>query len=312
MSDFKPSPGRGCAKVRFGPSGIHLFDRVSGLNVLIDEVVPPKTAWAAAPRQVSIALTNTCNLACSYCFAPKRPATLDFDNVVMWLNELDANGTIGVGFGGGEPTLYPRFGELCAYTSHNTRLSVTFTTHGHLEDALLATLKGNVHFIRVSMDGIGSTYERLRGRQFSTFRQRLSEIKEIAPFGINYVVNADTLPDIEAAAAFAENAGASEFLLLPEQPLNGKCGISDVTAQSLRNWVARYSAAMRLAVSETGAEGMPTCNPFMNEIGLRAYAHIDAEGVVKHTSFDSGGIRIDSDGIIPALRQLRNAIQPKS
>jgi MoaA/NifB/PqqE/SkfB family radical SAM enzyme len=230
----------------------------------------------------------------------------------MWLNELDTNGTIGVGFGGGEPTLYPRFGELCACASQNTRLSVTFTTHGHFEDAILATLKGNVHFIRVSMDGIGSTYERLRGRPFSVLRQRLSAIREIVPFGINYVVNDDTLPDIDAAAAFAENAGASEFLLLPEQPVNGRGGISDGKAQSLRNWVGRYSAAMRLAVSETGAEGMPTCNPFANETGLRAYVHIDAEGVIKRTSFDSGGIRIASEGIIPALRQLQKTTQLKS
>ena len=28
-------------KVRFGPSGILLFDRSSGLNLLVDEFVPP-------------------------------------------------------------------------------------------------------------------------------------------------------------------------------------------------------------------------------------------------------------------------------
>ena len=101
--------------MRLGPSGIHLFDRASGLNLLIDEFVPPETVWAAAPRQVSIALTNTCDLACSYCFAPKTRATLAFDRIVAWLDELDPNGTMGVGFGGGEPTLYRRFADLCAH-----------------------------------------------------------------------------------------------------------------------------------------------------------------------------------------------------
>jgi hypothetical protein len=56
---------------------------------------------------------------------------------------VDVNGTIGVGFGGGEPTRYRRFVELCAYSTLNTGLAVTFTTH----DGLLK-LKGNVHFIR--------------------------------------------------------------------------------------------------------------------------------------------------------------------
>jgi MoaA/NifB/PqqE/SkfB family radical SAM enzyme len=290
-----------------GPSGIHLFNRASGLNLLIDEFVPLETVWAAAPRQVSIALTNTCDLACSYCFAPKTHATLAFDRIVEWLDELDANGTIGVGFGGGEPTLYRRFTDLCAHATRNTSLAVTFTTHGHhLDGAMLAALKGNVHFIRVSMDGIDSTYERLRGRPFIALRQRLSAIREITPFGINYVVNSDTFHDIDAAAAFAEKASASEFLLLPEQPVNGHGGINDATAEALRDWVGCYSGDMRLAVSEMGAEGMLTCNPFVNETGLRAYAHVNAHGVLKHTSYDSQGVAIGPDGIMSALVQLHH------
>jgi MoaA/NifB/PqqE/SkfB family radical SAM enzyme len=181
-----------------------------------------------------------------------------------------------VGFGGGEPTLYRRFAELCAHTFRNTGLAVTFTTHGHhLDDTLLAQLKGNVHFIRISMDGIGPTYERLGGRSYEVLARRLTAIKKTAPFGINYVVNSCTLPDIDSAAVFAEQSGASEFLLLPEQAVNGREGISDRTAQALKEWVQGYSGGMRLAVSEKGADGMPTCDPFENETGLLAYAHID-------------------------------------
>jgi MoaA/NifB/PqqE/SkfB family radical SAM enzyme len=299
--------GREQTKIRLGPSGVHLFNRTSGMNILIDEIVPSEADWAAAPRQVSIALTNTCDLACSYCFAPKMPAKLAFDRIVAWLEELDANGTIGVGFGGGEPTLYQRFAELCAYVIRNTGLAVTFTTHGHnLDDVMLRALKGKVHFIRVSMDGIDTTYERLRGRSFNIFQQQLSVIREISPFGINYVVNSDTFSEIDAAIAFAENAGASEFLLLPEQPVNGQGGITDDIARSLQDWVRHYSGDIRLAVSERGAENMPTCNPFINEDRLHAYAHIDAYGVLKRTSFDNEGITIRSDGIMSALAQLHH------
>ena len=205
---FNSAPG---TKVRLGPDGIHLFARGSGANLLIGEILPPRSMWAAAPRQVSIALTNTCDLACAYCFAPKTHASLAFDHIVSWLDELDANGTLGVGFGGGEPTLYRRFAELCAHTFRNTGLAVTFTTHGHhLDDTLLAQLKGNVHFIRISMDGIGPTYERLRGRSFEVLARRLTAVKKTAPFGINYVVNSCTLPDIDSAAVFAEQS-AKEF-----------------------------------------------------------------------------------------------------
>ena len=60
-------------KVRSGPAGIQLFNRVTGLNILLDEIEIPPESWASAPRHVSIALTNACDLACPYCYAPKAP-----------------------------------------------------------------------------------------------------------------------------------------------------------------------------------------------------------------------------------------------
>lgn len=294
-------------KIRAGPSGLCFFNRTTGLNILCDEVKAPVSSWARAPRQVSIALTNACDLSCSYCFAPKTRASLSFNTVTSWLAELDANGTFGVGFGGGEPTLYPRFAELCEHACQNTGLAVTFTTHGHrLDDRLLNALAGNVHFIRVSMDGIEATYERLRHRSFGAIAQRLTAIKAIARFGINYVVNSDTFPDLTAAIAFAEKVGASEFLLLPEQPVNGEGGINNATAQALRAWVERYSGSVPLTISEKGADGVQTCDPFRNEAGLRAYAHVDAQGILKRTSYDDAGIAVDSDGIMRALKELQH------
>ena len=272
----------------------------------MDEIIPPAAAWAKAPRQVSIALSNTCDLSCPYCFAPKTRASLDFNRIVSWLDELDANGTIGVGFGGGEPTLYRRFAELCAHASRNTSLAVTFTTHGHhLDDMLLSRLDGNIHFVRVSMDGIGPTYERLRRRPFDDLVKRLAALKEITPFGINYVVNSDTLPEINSASEFGQSAGASEFLLLPEQAVNGRGGIADETADALRKWVDLQSGGIRLAVSEKGAEGMPTSDPFEKETGLLAYAHIDATGVLKENSYARYGVPVASSGVLEALDVLR-------
>jgi hypothetical protein len=150
-SRSKSWPSGNDLKIRAKPPGLHLFSRTTGLNVLIDEVMVPCHLWAKAPAQVSIALTNACDPACCHCYAPKKHAVLDFADVTTWLDELDANDCIGVGFGGGEPTLYPRLIELCSYAAEKTRLAVTMTTHGHhLRDSLIAALSGKVHFIRVS------------------------------------------------------------------------------------------------------------------------------------------------------------------
>ena len=102
------------------PAGLHLFNRATGSNILIDEIVPPPASWSLAPRHVSVALTNACDLSCPHCYAPKNFAALDLSKLVRWLIELDANGCLGVGFGGGEPTLYPELCELSSFVEQKT------------------------------------------------------------------------------------------------------------------------------------------------------------------------------------------------
>jgi len=295
-------------KVRLGPDGILIFNRHTGANILIDELEAPQELWDMAPRHVSIALTNACDLDCYHCFAPKHPTRLNVDHLAAWLEELDAHGCIGVGFGGGEPTLYRELPDVCRYIAKDTNMAVTFTTHGHrIDDRLAADLKGNVHFIRVSMDGVGATYEKIRKKPFSLLLRRLEMIREIAPFGINYLVNDMTFPEIDAAVAVATEIGASEFLLLPEQPTNRSNGIDSHTRQALCSWVESYGGPIPLTVSEAVSEGLPRVNPLPKETGLRAYAHIDASGFLKRSSYDTSyGVRIGKGGVVESLELLQS------
>jgi MoaA/NifB/PqqE/SkfB family radical SAM enzyme len=293
-------------KARAGPCGLHLFDRTSGTNILLEELCLPKSSWARAPRYVSIALTNSCDLACSYCYAPKHPARLRPENVLRWLAELDLHGCLGVGFGGGEPTIYRDFVRLCRYANHNTHLAITFTTHAHhLNDELLRSLDGSIHFVRVSMDGVGATYERMRSRSFSTFLARLTALRSISPFGINYVVNSLTMSDLPVALDIAAKVGATELLLLPEHAVRGKGGIDDDTTRALGRFVHCYEGPVRLSVSESGSEGLPVCDPLSSEDGLRAFVHIDADGVMKRSSYASDGVLITPQGLLAALGELQ-------
>ncbi len=215
----QPAASRVPFNLRAGPSGVHLFNRTTGINILLDEVQVPASLWAAAPRHVSFALTNACDLSCSYCYAPKYRSELNVESLFRWLDELDANGCTGVGFGGGEPTIYRDLPDVCRYATQKTRLAVTLTTHGHrLDAALIAALSGNVHFMRVSMDGIGATYELLRGRSFAALLRGLEIVRTLAPFGINYVVNSRTLPELQAATILASDLGAVSSYSYPNNP----------------------------------------------------------------------------------------------
>lgn len=300
------SNGNSHLKIRSGPSGLHLFNRKTGINVLIDEIKTSASLWSTAPRQVSVALTNACDLVCAHCYAPKNLEFMDFERATGWLAELDDNGCIGVGFGGGEPTLYPRFSELCSFTAKNTKLAVTMTTHGHnLSDRLLDDLVGNLHFVRVSMDGVGHTYESIRLRSFDSLVKGMVSLGKIAPLGINFLVNSKTIDDLDDALQLAEQLAAVEILLIPEEPVRGVGGIDDETFMLLRRWVTGYSGSVRLSVSENYTDVLPTCNPFGAEKGLSSFVHIDVTGIIKRSSFDTHGIKIVGNDVMAALTNLK-------
>lgn len=299
-------------KSRIGPNGVHLFDRLSGLNVLLDELRPKEAAWSISPRQVSIALSNVCDLHCRYCYAPKHKASLRTGQVLGWLKELDSEGCLGIGFGGGEPTLHPDFVDICKRAAGETQLAVTFTTHGHrLTPQLVERLKGSIHFARISVDGVGRTYEEQRGKQFASLLRGMESIATLSPFGINVVVNERTVAELDAISELAQKVGASELLLLPQQATTVVASIDEVVGRALQDWVSNYRGKVRLAVSEAGAAGLPTCDPLPDERGLQSYAHIDASGMLRASSYSPAGAKIGDAGVLSALKRLRNAFEIK-
>lgn len=293
-------------KKRIGPDGIHFFDRCTGLNILIDEFLPPENKWSQAPRQISIALTNVCDLHCDFCYAPKVKASLQLDQLKKWIKDLDQLGTLGIGFGGGEPTLYPHFSKICEYTANETDLAVTFTTHGHrLTDTLLADLKGNVHFIRISIDGVGATYEKFRGRKFDKLIERIERARQITSLGFNVVINDLTIQELDKVTEIAEKFDISEVLLLPQQATETVKGLSKDSYEQMTKWIEGYGGETRLTISDIGLESNFICNPLSRESGLNAYAHIDALGFLKASSYSNSGQQIGEKSILDVLQLLR-------
>ncbi|MCX5535228.1 radical SAM protein [Streptomyces sp. NBC_00006] len=295
-------------KIRLSAAGVHLFDRVSGMNVLLDEIPVPPEQFSRAPRYLSVALTNACELRCAYCYAPKHAAALDRERVLAWAVELDAAGCHGIGFGGGEPTAYRRFAQLCSDIAQSTSMAVTFTTHGHrLTPKLVESLRAAVHFVRLSVDGVGATYERLRGRPFAAVIQAAALLGSLAPFGINAVINADTIDELDDLAEFADRVGASELLLLPEQPTAAAPGISDADAQRLVEWATTAKNGVRLAISRTGLEAaLPTAEAIPGERPLDAHMHVDATGVLRPHAYAPTGLSV-GNSIMEAVQALREA-----
>jgi hypothetical protein len=179
------------------------------------------------------------------------------------------------------------------------------TTHGHrLNDKLLNQLTGNVHFVRVSMDGVGAVYESIRGRSFDNLLQTFNKLRDSIPFGINYVVNSKTKDGLSDAANIAQSAGASELLLLPEVGFGKGTGIDNDSLTHLKAWVSEYSGALQLSISSGHAHEFPATPCLEKEPQALAFAHIDAKGCLKRTSFDLAGQPVSELGVMQTFKKL--------
>jgi hypothetical protein len=93
-------------------------------------------------------------------------------------------------------------------------------------------------------------------------------------------------------------------LLLPEVSIGKGTQINYETSKLLNDWIKKYRGSVPLAISEGHTNGLPTCEPFITETGLTAFAHIDASGILKRSSYDTDGIAINSDGVLITLQKL--------
>ena len=291
-------------KLRATPQGYLAFDRRSGLNVLIDEVVPEK--HSAAPAMVSFSLTNRCNLHCPHCFVAKGRTDLPFSLLAKWLVELDGNGCLEVGFGGGEPLLHPDFPAICDFVHSRTGMACTFTTNGTLlSEKMLESIRESVDFCRISMDGWEQIHERSRGVPFDSLVSTIGNVAGRIRVGVNYLVNDETVGDLDRVAHLLASLSVEEFLLLPEIGARGEILLSESGISTLRGWVASYVGPLRLRGSErTCAEMLPSVLPPGDE-DLFRYVHVDANGIMKTDSFASAGVPIGTGRFLDSFQLLR-------
>jgi MoaA/NifB/PqqE/SkfB family radical SAM enzyme len=181
-----------------------LFDRGTGTNVL---VANDKTRGLrrVAPRQLQVALTNACDKSCSFCYRPlDARSRWTFDDLMALARFCDDWGVLEIAFGGGEPTLFPRFAELLRAIWSNTGLCPSFTTHGkRLTAAFLDEIRGSYGQIQVSVydeDDTGAIVDLL--------------VANGARVGLNYLVTPARARTIEADVLAFVDRGVTDMLFL--------------------------------------------------------------------------------------------------
>jgi len=279
-------------KVRKEISGLHFFDRVTGLHLLLDEIKIPEKDTQNTPRTVSIALTNKCDLKCHFCYAPKDKNALTFDYLTKLCKQLDNIGVLEITFGGGEPTLFPRFEELCNWVWDNTSLGISFTTHGHhINEELISRISGKVSSIRFSIDGLEPRYSTIRGKKLSDLIEKIKLVSGQIPFGINCVVSKEQTDELKKVIELAIDLQASNVLIIPEHS-NGIFQITKEDWIKLDDIIKSYSKQIELLVTFEAGNYLQSNTLDVSTNQEYLFAHISADNKLKQNSFDTDGILI--------------------
>ena len=270
-------------------SGLEFFQRETGMHYLFDEI-PPFRGISYAPRYLSIALTTECNLSCPFCYVDKsKKLELNPAFVKGIVHEAEKCEALAVSFGGGEPTLYPYLEEVLKFTHEETKLAVGMTSNC-TENLLRLTpaISQYVDFLRLSMDGINDTYYKHRGIPFENFVKRINYLLKFYKIGINYLVDETTIDDLDEAFVMMKDWGIRELLLLPREP-----DCPDSVIKRLHEWIeANKNKGILMEISSARRGDLSFLAPYRDDDDSLDYAHIDANGILKASSFMKEGIAL--------------------
>lgn len=180
------------------------FHRETGLSALC---TGPETTHLRmrGPRVVQFAITNACNLACTFCSRDEEARSSWTANEAFdILRALDAAGTLEVAFGGGEPLVFKGFVDLAHRLYRETQLAIGVTTNGtRLDEATAKALGPVVGQIRLSV------YDDVEHRPII---ERL--VRNRVRFGVNWLVTPARMANVCEFVLELAAAGCRDILLL--------------------------------------------------------------------------------------------------
>lgn len=172
----------------------------------------PKTAAERRPIVVWN-ITRRCNLKCLHCYsnsdAQFYPGELNWEQMTSVVDDLAAFNVPAVLLSGGEPMIHPRFFDLAALVRQKG-LRLTISTNGtRIDKRAAARLKDiGVTYVGISLDGIGETHDRFRGRA-GTFEKVTAAFRNCRKVeqkvGLRLTLTRHTIDDLERILDFIED-----------------------------------------------------------------------------------------------------------
>jgi len=153
------------------PTPIAVYRRLyEGVNHRLRSFAGGRFAHRCRPVSIMFLLTELCNARCVHCDIWKNKGKEDSPSAAQWLQVLDDLrswlGPVSIVFTGGEALLKPYATELAAHAS-SRGFWLEFLTHGYWKDQkrIEQLALARPSRITISMDGVGATHSKIRGRE---------------------------------------------------------------------------------------------------------------------------------------------------
>lgn len=205
-----------------------------GINYRLRTLASGRLASHCRPTSIVILLTELCNAKCLHCDIWKNRGKEDSPSPEQWKQVLSDIrhwlGPIHVVFTGGEAMLRPFAIDLVAHAS-KLGLLLEILTHGYWEDQtkIEALALAKPWKVTISLDGIGETHSKIRGREkfwdrtsrsIETLKRMRTEQGLRHIIRLKNVIMAHNLHETIPVAEFGNHEGMEVFYQAIEQNYN--------------------------------------------------------------------------------------------
>jgi MoaA/NifB/PqqE/SkfB family radical SAM enzyme len=164
-------------------------------------------------------LLYRCNFECLFCFHGERLKHADAFTAEQAINLMalmsERYDTEAVTLLGGEPFVYKHLTQVVHHAKRELGLRVEICTNGYRIERRLAEIAPEVDLLRVSLEGLGNTNDRLR--KTGSFRGALGVLKTAHDLGIatgaTMTVNARNITEVLPLAQFLQEFGVGQLKL---------------------------------------------------------------------------------------------------
>jgi MoaA/NifB/PqqE/SkfB family radical SAM enzyme len=308
---------------------------------LFAELVSQKVKQPIGPVFFSFYITNKCNLRCSYCFIHSPDACPKFlkeeftkEEAFNLLDEAYELGVRMIFLLGGEPLMYPHFGEVVAYIRKKGMVCHVMT-NGLLMTKFLDELKLS-DGVCVSLDGLDEANDHFRGK--GTCKKVLENLKAASDAGIkcrlHAVLNRYNIdkfdkflkvasdlgtPVTVSPPAYVEQDGSDEFIISEEEQRDFwrrllamkdsglPVGHTRKVLKTMIDWPQSYQTPLthQAAVTSKGQK-------IVHCVNAERYCGVDADGTL-HFCLHPGmptGLNVKEVGLSKAWEHLKT-LRPK-